>query len=162
MFRGRHILKMEARGRLSIPSRIRELMNVLYEGNLILTCGFFENVPHILVVPLKEWEKFESEYPLGGLIDHDEESFLTRIRTIGSCEEVRVDDHGRIILPEFMREYARLDKELVLVGMGRYLAIFSPRTLGEVNRSAEKHLSKVRGKLAQKTEIPGDSTATDR
>jgi MraZ protein len=162
MFRGRHILKMEARGRLSIPSKIRELMNVLYEGKLILTCGFFENVPHILAVPLKEWEKFESEHPMGSLIDHDEESFLTRLRTIGSCEEARIDDHGRLILPEFMREYARLGKELVLVGMGRYMAIFSPKILSEVNRNAEKNLSRVREKLTGKMDISGDITATGR
>lgn len=162
MFRGRHILKMEARGRLSIPTRIREIINVLYEGKLIFSCGFFEKLPHLLVVPLKEWEKFEQEYPFAGLVDYDEDSFLARVRTIGSCEEARLDDNGRILLPEFMRAYARLNKEIVLVGMGKYLAIFSPKTLNDVNKSAEKHLTQLRGKLASKAEIEKDSTITGR
>ena len=160
MFRGRHILKMEARGRLSNPTRIREIINVAYDGKLILSCGFFEKVPHLLMVPLKEWEKFEEEYPFSGLIDHDEDSFFARIRTIGSCEEARVDDHGRILLPEFMRHYARLDKEVTLVGMGRYMAIFSPSTLEDASRSAEKHLARLREKLARKTDIESGGTGT--
>jgi len=160
MFRGRNILRMEERGRLSIPTRLRELINVLYEGKLVLSCGFFEKVPHLIAVPLKEWEQFEKEVPFAGLIDRDEDSFLTRLRTIGSCEEVKIDEHGRILLPEFMRTYAGLGKEIVMVGMGRYLAMFSPRTLEAIHKSAEKHLARVRGRLARTTDEQKDGTGT--
>jgi len=142
---------MEARGRISIPVKIRELLNVAYDGKLILSCGFFEKMPHILIVPLKEWERFESRPPMDSILDHDEGSFLMRLRTIGSCEEVKIDEHGRIVLPDFMREYANLGKELVLVGLGNYMAIFSPDVLSEASKNAEKNLGRIRESLTVKT-----------
>ena len=158
MFRGRYNIRMEARGRFSVPSKIRELINVLYEGKVILSCGFFEKIPHLLAVPLKEWEAFEQEYPFSGILDYSDESFLMRLRTVGSCEEVRLDDHGRILLPDFMRTYAKLKKELSLVGMGKYMVIFSSAVLNVASNNAEKSLSKLRGTLAKKLEIEKNGT----
>jgi len=155
MFRGRHNVRMEERGRIAIPTKLREILNVLYEGKIVLSCGFFQKAPHLLLVPLKEWEDFEARYPSAGLLDGDEDGFLARIRTIGSCEETRVDEHGRIILPEFMRAYARLDREVAFVGMGRHLAVFSPKVLDETLRSAERGLDRVRERVTR-------TTTTDR
>ena len=153
---------MEARGRVSIPTKIREILNVVYEGKIVLTCGFFEKNPHLLLFPLREWEAFEAQYPAQGMLDYDEHSFMARLRTIGSCEETRLDDHGRVVLPDFMRSYAGLDREASFVGMGKYLALFSPRVLDRVSADAEKNLSHVRESLTRKNQWESSGSTTSR
>lgn len=148
MFRGRSLLRIDAKGRVSIPARYREKLNVLHAGRLVLTQGFFPELPHLLLVPLDVWERFESEFGDEGIFDTGLERLQARLRTMGSCEEVRIDEHGRILIPALYREYAGYGGEVACVGMGRYLSLWKPERFETAMAQAEKNLDAIRGQLA--------------
>jgi MraZ protein len=162
MFRGRNLLKMDAKGRLSVPARHREIINVLHDGRLVLSQGFFPDHPHLLIVPLDVWEGFEATFGGEELFDVSIERFQARLRTMGGCDEVRIDEHGRIRIPAAHREYAGYAGEVVCVGMGRYLSLWLPDRLDRVMARAEENLDALRGQLAARTPTGHGDPSTDR
>ena len=147
MFRGRHHLKLDAKGRLSIPARFRETVNVLHDGNLVISQGFFGDFPHLLLVPLDAWMQFESRFGGEDLFDTTVDQFHARLRTMGACVEARIDEHGRILVPVIYRNYAGLEGEVACVGMGRYMSLWAPATLEQSLDRAEQNLEGIRGQL---------------
>ncbi len=148
MFRGRSLLKLDDKGRVSIPARFREIINANHGGQLVVSQGFFTEFPHLLVVPLDVWKGFELEFGGAGLFDTSVEGFHARLRTMGGCEEVRLDEHGRILVPVQYRVYAGLESEVACAGMGRYLSLWKPASLEAALARAEKNLPEVRKHLA--------------
>jgi MraZ protein len=158
MFRGRIQLKIDAKGRISIPARFRETVNVLHDGNLVISQGFFKDSPHLLLVPLDAWQEFEARFGGDDLFDTSPERFQARLRTMGSCAEVRIDEHGRILVPALYREYAGLEGEAVCVGMGKYMSLWAASTLEDELTRAEQNLDKVRVHLRSPEEPRDRST----
>lgn len=161
MFRGRILLKIDAKGRVSVPARFREKLNVLHDGRLVLSQGFFPDFPHLLLVPLDDWEKFESKFGGQDLFDTGIERFQARLRTMGGCEDVRIDEHGRILVPAIYREYAGYGGEVACVGMGRYLSLWKPEHLEVAMARAEENLEAIRTHLAVRGGEAGDGRSTD-
>jgi MraZ protein len=159
MFRGRHHLKLDSKGRVSIPARFRETVNVLHDGNLVISQGFFGEHPHLLAVPLDAWMEFESRFGGDDLFDTTPERFQARLRTMGSCVETRIDEHGRILVPGPYRRYAELEGEVVCVGMGRYMSLWSPPRLEEAMGEAEGNLEQIRSQMKTPAE-PGDGSTS--
>jgi MraZ protein len=160
MFRGRSIHRIDAKGRLSIPARHRETVNVLSDGKLVLSQGFFPEHPHLLLVPAEVWESFEVRFGGDELFDLDIDTFQARLRTMGRYVEVRIDEHGRILVPAAFRQYADLGDEVACIGMGRYLSLWNPDRLEAVMAAAERNLDAVRSKLAVRPKEPPDASST--
>jgi MraZ protein len=160
MFRGRNLLKIDAKGRVSVPARYRETLNVLHHGRLVLSQGFFPEFPHLLLVPLDVWETFEAGFGGEDLFDTGLDRFQARLRTMGGCEEVRIDEHGRILVPALYREYAGYGGEVACVGMGRYLSLWKPEHLEAAMARAEENLEGIRTQLAVRGGTP-DGRSTD-
>ena len=59
MFRGVQHINLDAKGRMAVPSRQRELLSVLSEGNIVLTVD--TQTPCLALYPLPEWERIESD-----------------------------------------------------------------------------------------------------
>jgi len=148
MFRGQSLLKIDAKGRISIPARFREIISVRHAGRLVLSQGFFPEFPHLLLVPMDAWEEFERNFGSEALFDTDLGMFQVRLRTMGACEEARIDEHGRILVPSIHRDYAGCTSEIACVGMGRYLSLWKPALLEKAMARAEKNLADIRGNLA--------------
>jgi MraZ protein len=158
MFRGRSLLKFDDKGRISIPARHREVVNANHGGRLVISQGFFPELPHLLVVPFDVWLEFEEAFGGSGVFDTSLERFQARLRTMGGCEEARLDEHGRILVPAAYRAYAGLGPEVACVGMGRYLSIWKPAGLDAAMAGAEKNLAEVRKQLAVREERPENHT----
>ncbi len=147
MFRGRIHLKVDSKGRISIPVRYRELVNVQNDGNLVISQGFFVDAPHLLLVPLDVWMQFEARFGGMNIFDTSLDQFQARLRTMGACAESKIDEHGRILVPALYREYAGLKDEVACVGMGRYMSLWAPGNLDESMRRAEGNLDAIRTHL---------------
>lgn len=107
MFEGSHPLTLDAKGRLTIPSEMREPLETLGQGKLTVTRHF-----GILlrVYPPPEWERMRSRMA--------ETSTPENVRRliIGSADQVQMDGAGRILISPILRKAAKLDKRVVLVG----------------------------------------------
>ena len=112
MFRGANAITLDAKGRLTMPSRYRDEFMARCAGQLIVTIDAVD--PCLCVYPLAEWELIEAK--LRELPSLREESRRLQRLLIGNAVDIELDGNGRFLVPPRLREYARLDKHAMLVG----------------------------------------------
>lgn len=134
MFRGKFRHSLDEKGRISLPSKFREVLRVRYGSeNLIIT-----NMPECLVVyPVAEWKILEERLvnlPFGM---KEAREFLRYF--LGSAEECEPDKQGRILIPQSLREEIGIVKEVTLLGMLTYFEIWNPKALEERFRKIKEN-----------------------
>lgn len=119
IFRGINNLALDAKGRMAMPARYRERLMETCGGRLVVTV---DRDRCLLVYPLHEWEIIESQ--LVNLPSLNKQARLLQRLLIGHATEVELDSQGRILLPTMLRDYAALDKKIVLIGQGKKFEIW--------------------------------------
>lgn len=116
MFMGEYNHTIDAKGRLIIPAKFRETLG----EEFILTKGLDGCLS---IYPMDEWKSFEEKLKALPLTDKNARAFL-RFFVAGatSCE---LDRQGRILVPSTLREFAGLEKEVVLTGSLTRIEIWS-------------------------------------
>ena len=112
MFRGANAINLDAKGRLAMPSRYRDELDSRSGGQLIVTIDAID--PCLCIYPLSEWELIEAK--LRELATFREENRRLQRLLIGNAVDLELDGSGRILVPPRLREYAKLDKRVMLVG----------------------------------------------
>jgi MraZ protein len=112
VFRGANAISLDAKGRLTMPSRYRDEFMARCNGQLIVTIDAID--PCLCVYPLNEWELIEAK--LRELPSLREENRRLQRLLIGNAVDLELDGAGRFLVPPRLREYAGLDKRAVLVG----------------------------------------------
>ena len=132
MFKGSDPINMDAKGRMAIPTRYRTVLDEICSGDLVITIDMKSTC--LTLSPLPEWKKFEEKVAALPALD-DLAEMLSRF-VVGQAKDLQVDGSGRILIPPELRDYAQLEKKLVLVGRKRRLEIWS-----EDNWNAERQKS---------------------
>ena len=124
MFMGEYNHTIDAKGRLIIPSKFRELLG----EEFVLTKGLDGCLS---IYPMDEWEAFETKLRALPLTNKNARTF-SRFFVAGAttCE---LDKQGRILLPATLREFAGLEKDVVLTGMLNRIEIWSKEKWNENN-----------------------------
>ncbi|HSF54629.1 MAG TPA: division/cell wall cluster transcriptional repressor MraZ [Algoriphagus sp.] len=144
MFNGRYDLKLDPKGRLVLPSKIKGAIPESNGAALMLQMAADRCLK---LYPMVEFRKLESQ--VNALSDHNEEtrrlkrSFFTRIT------EVELDSAGRFLIPKSFQEFAGLDKDVILIGVGTKIEMWSANRIegnvimddSEMSQQMEKHLS---------------------
>lgn len=120
MYRGITVVSLDGKGRLAIPSRYRVPLDKEANGQLVVTIDTEDRC--LLLYPFPEWEKIEAKLEV--LPSFNRMARRIQRLLIGHACELEMDNHGRILLPGLLREYAGLDKDVVLVGQGRKFEIW--------------------------------------
>ena len=142
MFRGRSTHFIDPKGRVSIPTRFRDLLKTNGDPRLIVT-----NWEQCLAAfPLREWEEVETKMGQLSLVDRDIRSFK-RFFFSGACE-CSLDSQGRILIPPTLRDYANLKKEVILAGQLKYFEIWEKTRFEEELAKSINNLSVLEDKLA--------------
>lgn len=121
LFQGSSALSLDAKGRLTIPTRHRDALAAQCEGKLTLTrhpdgC--------LLVYPRPVWETKREEIarlPAGARV-------LQRLM-LGNAQDVDIDGAGRVLVAPELRNAAGLNKEVMLLGMGGHFELWDAVTL---------------------------------
>jgi MraZ protein len=122
MFMGEYNHTVDTKGRLIIPSKFRELLG----EEFVVTKGLDGC---LFVFPMNEWQAFEEKLRSLPLTNKSARQF-SRFFVAGatSCE---LDKQGRILLPGTLREFAGLEKDVVLTGMLNRIEIWSKSAWSE-------------------------------
>lgn len=130
MFRGRFEHSIDDKGRLSIPSKFRETLNERYDSRLVVTT--YDGC--LIAYPFAEWQKLEEK--VAGLPEFkkDTRSFLRFFYS--SASDCAIDKLGRVLIPQPLRDYAKLDREVILVGAFRIIEIWSKAVWTKAEASA--------------------------
>lgn len=142
MFRGRFEHTIDTKGRLSIPSRFREVLATRFDERLIITN--FDNC--LWCYPVSEWQMVEAK--VASLPQFkDEVKALQRV-FISAAVETPIDKAGRVLVPPTLRDYAGIEKNVILVGMTSRIEIWSKERWELVFQSAQESLLGMGDKLA--------------
>ncbi len=127
MFRGGNSVKLDAKGRLALPTRYRALITERYQGRLVLTV-------HVdgclLLYPQPEWEDIELQ--LIRTPNQDRRTRDMQRMLVGYATEVEMDGNGRILIAPRLREFAGLDKAVSLVGVGKKFEIWNEENWDQI------------------------------
>ncbi|WP_257296417.1 division/cell wall cluster transcriptional repressor MraZ [Endozoicomonas sp. YOMI1] len=115
MFRGVNAINLDAKGRLAIPARYRQVLRDRCDGALVATIDTDE--PCLLIYPLDEWELIQQK--IEALPSFHPMTRRIQRLLIGHATDVELDGNGRILIPPLLREYAGLEKRSILLGQGK-------------------------------------------
>lgn len=132
MFKGRYEHLIDGKGRLSIPSRFRDTLAERYDSRLVVTT--YDNC--LIAYPLAEWLKLEEKISTLPEFKKDTRAFLRFFYS--SASDCAIDRLGRILLPQTLRDYAKLEKEVVLIGAFRHMEIWSKTLWDDAERAASQ------------------------
>jgi len=120
VFRGISSLALDGKGRLAMPAKYRQPLWDACAGQLVLT---IDRDRCLLLYPLPIWETVERQ--LIQLSSTNQRARTLKRLLLGHAEECGLDASGRIRLPVPLREFARLEKRVVLVGQGNKFEIWN-------------------------------------
>lgn len=104
---------LDAKGRLNVPARFKEVLRKAYgDDNLIITRPWRKC---LRVYPVQEWAKVEAHLTAKGNANPKMEATIRHL--VGGTADAKVDNNGRILVPVNLRSEASISKEVVLVGM---------------------------------------------
>jgi MraZ protein len=120
VFRGIAQLNLDSKGRLVVPARHRDALLERCGGHLVITADADRC---LLVYPLPDWELIQQR--LEGLSNLDARVRDLQRRLIGFAVDVDMDTAGRLLISPALRQYAQLDKNVVLVGQGKKFELWN-------------------------------------
>lgn len=121
MFQGASQLSLDAKGRMSVPARHRDALQVQCEGRLTLT-----RHPHgcLLLFPRPAWETHRAQIAAWPMSARAWQRIF-----LGNAMDVDLDGSGRLLIAPELRSATQLDKEIMLLGMGSHFEIWDVATL---------------------------------
>jgi MraZ protein len=120
VFRGIAQLNLDSKGRLAVPARHRDALIERCGGHLVITA----DADHcLLIYPLPDWELIQQK--LEGLSNLDARVRELQRRLIGFAVDVDIDSAGRVLISPALRQFAQLDKNVVLVGQGKKFELWN-------------------------------------
>lgn len=143
-FTSEYTCKLDAKGRLVLPARMKANLPESASSELFIREGF---EPCLELYPLVEYKKIYSK--IAGLNEFNAEYRRLQRNFFRGSATAELDTAGRLLIPKSMILYAGLNKDIVVVGMGNRMEIWNPETYEkflisdpkELSELAEKHLT---------------------
>jgi MraZ protein len=145
MFRGSSFHTIDSKGRIIIPARFRDVIKA--QGSNGVMVSRMDGA--LVAYPYDEWRKIETR--ILSLAEKSENMRRFRRVFIGGAFECSCDKQDRILIPQNLRQYAEIDKEIVLVGVLDHFEIWSRKSWDRENIHLEKDMKKegVRNEIAK-------------
>lgn len=124
MFRGFSTVSIDAKGRMAVPARHRELLDGQGVHTLILTLSPWDNC--LWAYPLPAWDEVDAK--LNALPTADAESRMAKRVILGHASDCILDGQGRVLVPQELRELAGIERRAVVLGQGNKIEVWDERT----------------------------------
>ncbi|MFO7806894.1 MAG: division/cell wall cluster transcriptional repressor MraZ [Candidatus Moraniibacteriota bacterium] len=140
MFIGEYKHSIDTKKRLALPSKFRRS----FKNKAVVTRGL-DNC--LFVYPMKEWEKIAEK--LGNMpVGESATRSFVRLMLAGAID-VELDSQGRVLVPDYLKEYAGLDKEVIIAGLFNRLEIWNKKSWDKYKENAEKNQDKIAEELGK-------------
>ena len=110
-----------------LPARYRERLLEICDSQMVITIDTEQ--PCLLIYPLNEWESIEEK--IESLPSFNPVARRIQRLLIGHATDVEVDNNGRMLLSNPLREYAQLGKKVVLIGQGKKFELWDEVIWGQ-------------------------------
>lgn len=118
MFRGNHPTRVDEKGRLKLPAEFKRRVDDMYGAQFYITSRDGKRAE---IYPLKEWEKVEEKLATIPSFNAAKRKFLDVTNYYG--QTVEMDGQGRVLIPQILRESAKVAGDVVVFGMQSYLEV---------------------------------------
>lgn len=139
MFLGEYEHNIDQKGRLAVPAKFRSAL----DDGAVVTRGL-DNC--LVLYPKKEWEALANRIATLPITDPSARAF-SRFMLAGACA-VDTDKQGRIMLPAYLRQYAKLGANVVVTGLYNRIEIWDKTTWSTYSSDAEANSSEVASRLS--------------
>ncbi len=140
MFIGEYSLTIDDKGRLSIPVKFRDQL----KGKAVVTRGL-DNSLFLYSVP--EWQKLAEKLSNLPISKANTRAF-SRLMLAGAMD-CELDKTGRIILPDYLRNFAKIQKKVVVAGLYNRLEIWNEEAWRKYQRATEKDSTDIAEQLGE-------------
>jgi MraZ protein len=122
LFRGRFEIKLDGKGRLSMPQAFRQILPD-QPAQIVVTNSRYKNQSCLHAYSLTEWQNLERRISKLSALKTDVQAFQRFYLSGGQV--VDVDGQGRVSIPQSLRKFAGLETQIILVGLGAKFEIWS-------------------------------------
>lgn len=140
MLIGQYHSKVSVKGRIAFPKKFRDVLG----DKLVVTMGYEGS---LIIVSEDGWkaliEGTEDKPFLFGSA-RDTNRFL-----LGSASEVELDEQGRFVIPSYLRDYAKINQELVFLGLNKYVEVWDKQRWLEHQKYLGEHIGEIAEKLGE-------------
>ncbi|MDJ0781679.1 MAG: division/cell wall cluster transcriptional repressor MraZ [Desulfosarcinaceae bacterium] len=136
MFRGSSYHTIDAKGRIMLPPRFRDIIR-LSDVEAVMVTGVDNG---LAAYPFDVWRGIEAKFE--ALTETSVQLRRFRRMFIGNASKCALDKQGRILIPQTLRDYGGLAKETVLVGVLKHFEIWSRSRLEEQNALVDEDMQK--------------------
>jgi len=140
MLLGEYTHNLDQKGRMAIPAKFRETL----AGGAIITRGLDAC---LFIFANTEWEKLVMKINALPLAQANSRAF-TRLMLAGAMD-VEIDKQGRILVPDYLRKFAGLSKEVVVAGLYTRVEIWDKNRWAEYKRKTESASEEIAEKLGE-------------
>ena len=136
---GQYQAKVTQKVRLAFPKKLRRLL-----GKRVIVTRGYDGC--LLAMSYPEWQKLTHQ--LGGNLPIWEASRETSRFLLGNAAEAVLDSQGRFVLPAHLRQYSHIGKEVVFLGLNRYVEIWDAKRWQHYQRYLSRNIKTISEKLA--------------
>jgi MraZ protein len=122
MFLGEYTHSIDDKGRITIPAKLR----AGFANGLVLTRGF---EPCLVIYPMETFRMLEQRMHALSLTDPSNRQLVRML--FGGAADDTLDNVGRVLVPEYLRGYAGLKAQIVVVGTGQYVEVWDAQKWAE-------------------------------
>ncbi len=140
MFIGEFTHNLDSKGRIALPVKFRQKLS----GGAIITRGLDRC---LFLFPNKEWEILAQKLIALPLAKSDSRAFV-RLMLAGAMD-VGSDKQGRILIPDYLREYAALKKETVIAGLYNRIEVWDRESWKQYKNKTESASDEIAEKLSE-------------
>ncbi len=140
MFIGEYTLSIDDKGRLSVPVKFRNDL----KGKAVVTRGLDNS---LFLYTLAEWQKLAEKLAALPFSKANTRAF-SRLMLAGAMD-CEIDKAGRIILPDYLRSFAKINKRVVVAGLYNRLEIWSEEQWLKYKKATEKDSTKIAEQLGE-------------
>jgi MraZ protein len=128
MFLGEYAHTIDDKGRLTLPAKYRTEL----AAGVVVTRGLDKC---LFVFPMDEWKKLAEKVSALPITDVSAREF--RRQLFSGADDVELDKQGRVLLPQYLREYAGLNGNVIVAGLNTHMEIWAPEAWNTIRANID-------------------------
>ncbi|MDO8550371.1 MAG: division/cell wall cluster transcriptional repressor MraZ [Ignavibacteria bacterium] len=142
MFRGQFTYSIDSKGRISIPAKLRRHVSAEANDTYMMIRGTSTCID---IYPLNEWLLFEAKLNKLNPFKPDEIRFIRTL--LQHVAEDTLDSQSRILIPQILIEYAKIEKEVLILGALNKIEVWNPKIFEEYLKQSDETYEQIAAKV---------------
>jgi MraZ protein len=142
MFKGQFTYSIDSKGRISIPAKLRRHVSPEANDTFVMTRGVSSCID---IYPLDQWLLFEEKLKNLNQFRPDNVRFIRTLLQYAS--EDNLDSQSRILIPQNLIDYAKIEKDILILGALKKIEVWNPKTFEEYLKESEETYEQIAAKV---------------